>query len=72
MNNEIKKEIPLKQLIDLAPKLNCHINVFLAENKWVLCHNETGEEVVFEVSLDESGENVTAKILEERGMENNG
>lgn len=45
--------------------------MFLAENKWVLCHNETGE-VVFEVSLDKNGENVIVRILEERGMENNG
>lgn len=66
MDNMIGKSIPLKQLIDLAPRLNCHINVFLVENKWVLCHNETGkEEAVFEVGIDESGEYVVTKILEE-------
>lgn len=67
MDNMIGKSIPLKQLIDLAPRLNCHINVSLTENKWVLCHNETGKnEAVFEVGLDESGECVVAKILEEK------
>lgn len=41
MNNEIKKEISLKQFIDLASKLNCNINVFLAENKWVSYNDKT-------------------------------
>lgn len=65
----LKKEIPLKQLIDLAPKLNCHINVFLAENKWVLCNDKTNEEWEFEVNTAENGEQI-AKILDKRSIKN--
>ena len=57
MNNEIKKEIPLKQLIDLVPKLNGRITVFLAENKWVLYNDKTNEEQI-------------AKILDKRSIKN--
>lgn len=57
MNNEIKKEIPLKQLIDLVPKLNGRITVFLSENKWVLYNDKTNEEQI-------------AKILDKRNRKN--
>ena len=56
MNNEIKKEMPLKQLLDLMPRSNYYINVFLYNDRWVLCNNKTGEEIEFKVSLDENGE----------------
>lgn len=49
MNNEIKKEIPLKQLIDLVSKSNGRINVFLAENKWVLYNDKTNEEQIAKI-----------------------
>lgn len=57
MNNEIKKEISLKQFIDLASKLNCNINVFLTENKWVSYNDKTNGEQI-------------AKILDKRSIKN--
>ena len=64
MNSEIKKEMPLNQLLDLMPQSNYYINVFLYNNRWVLCNNKTGEEIEFKVSLDEDGEYI-ARMLEE-------
>ncbi len=64
MNSEIKKEMPLNQLLDLMPRSNYYINVFLYNNRWVLCNNKTGEEIEFKVSLDENGEYI-ARMLEE-------
>lgn len=57
MNNEIKKEISLKQFIDLASKLNCNINVFLTENKLVSYNDKTNREQI-------------AKILDKRSIKN--
>lgn len=57
VNNEIQKEISLKQFIDLASKLNCNINVFLAENKWVSYNDKTNGEQI-------------AKILDKRSIKN--
>lgn len=65
MNSEIKKEMPLNQLLDLMPKSNYYINVFLYNNRWVLCNNRTGEEIEFKVSLDENGEYIARMVEEE-------
>lgn len=68
MNSEIKKEMPLNQLLDLMPRSNYYINVFLCNDKWVLCNNKTGEEIEFKVSLDENGEYI-ARMLKEKEYE---
>ena len=68
MNNEIEKEMPLKQLLDLMPRSNYYINVFLYNDRWVLCNNKTGKEIEFKVSLDENGEYI-ARMVEEKRCE---
>ena len=64
MNSEIKKEMPLKELLDLMPRSNYYINVFFYNDRWVLWNNKTGEEIEFKVSLDKNGEYI-ARMLEE-------
>lgn len=60
-----------KQLIDLAAKPNCRIDVFLEEKKWFLCNDKTNEEWEFEVNTAENGEQI-AKILDKRSIKNDG
>lgn len=69
MDNMIGKSIPLKQLIDLAAKPNCRIDVFLEEKKWFLRNDKTNEEWEFEVNTAENGEQI-AKILDKRSIKN--